>query len=191
MGWCSVGKHEHEGIVGCHPIERHHRSFSHRSVGAGAGPAEDEYTWPEPKGSFDDEELTQISVGAVARAYLVKPSVLNRLLVDKLGLDAGGIVDVQRYTAEGKLQRYKERYLRPSEIAWAHLLALRSRKRSMGRSGLPKTIKPPKRAEPTVDTSGMTAEEMWSQLGKSKILERADELALITKFPWTIHKIKH
>ena len=56
MGWCSEGKHEHTGIVGCHPIDRHHREFSHRSVGAGAGPGKDEYTWPEPKEAHEDEE---------------------------------------------------------------------------------------------------------------------------------------
>ena len=80
----------------------------------------------------------------MARAYGVTPSVLNRLLVDKLGADVGGIVDKEVFTPEGKLRKYKERLLRPSEVAWAHHLAQQSRLRARKRPGKVKIIKPAK-----------------------------------------------
>ncbi|MEK6861130.1 MAG: DUF192 domain-containing protein, partial [Nanoarchaeota archaeon] len=113
-GQCSVGQHEHQGIMGCHRVRQHHR-FEHRQSGF-----EDEFTYPLPE-SEEEDVITNIGTTSIARAHDVSPDSLLDALKRIYGIRAlsNQVVDRTVYTPEGKLLRFKQVVLTPSQIETA------------------------------------------------------------------------
>lgn len=135
---CPVGYHEHANIQGCHEISQHHR-FEHRSVGAGV----EEYTFLRPESEEEDEQLTDITIPAIARAHGISLDALWENLKNLYGKKlADQKYQEQKYTPEGKLLTYSPIHLTPSQIYTAHFLAQKIKRHQLSRSGKVVSIKP-------------------------------------------------
>ncbi|MBI2020142.1 NUDIX hydrolase [Candidatus Daviesbacteria bacterium] len=139
---CPVGYHEHANIQGCHPMSQHHR-FEHRAVGAGSGKEAAEYTFQRPESEEEEEQLTDITIPAIANAHGISLSALWENLKNLYGkkLEEQKYQE-QKYTQEGKLLTYSPIHLTPSQIYTAHFLAEKIKRRQLSRPGKVVSIKP-------------------------------------------------